>query len=190
MDFEYLKLLASKTRTCHKFEPGQVLDPQIIEDCLNLSLLAPNHRLTFPWKVLNVGIEKRGELANLAGELAKEKGQSQEGVEKAKKKALDPSGLLVFCLPRKPDNPFEEREDYATLSCSIQLLALALRCHNLAYKWSTGGLSRHSMTYKILSLNEDTEEIIGFIWIGIPESGKDLPLKPRPDLKEVLRHTP
>lgn len=184
-NFQTINTLALACRTCHKFEPGHEIKKDFLNKCLELSLLAPNHRLTFPWKVYQVEGQKREELAELSCDLVKEKGGDEEALAKAKAKVLDPSALLVYSLPLKPGNSFEEREDYATISCSIQLLALALQSEGWHYKWSTGGLTRHPKTYQLLGIPDDKEEIVGFIWIG---RAKALPkLKKRPPLEEVLR---
>lgn len=185
LSFRNLKDLVLAGRTCHKFERGHVLSKDFLNECLELSLLAPNHKLTFPWRVYEVEGEYRHKLADLSASMMKEKGGDGESIEKARDKVLDPSCLLVYTLPLKPENAFEEREDYATISCSIQLLALALQSEGWHYKWSTGGLTRHAKTYELLEIFPDKEEIVGFIWIG---RAKVLPkLKERPPVGEVLR---
>ena len=186
MNFAELKELTLNTRTVHAFEPNVRIDPSVLEDVLEVSLLAPNHKLTFPWLVYHVQDNTRHSLAALARELAREKGSDEEGQKKAMDKALAPSALLVYVLPLKPENKREEREDYATLCCSIQLLALGLQSHGFHYKWSTGGLSRHRQTYDLLNIDSNTHEIIGFIWVGTPK--KEPVLKERPPLSEVVRH--
>ncbi len=186
MDFESLKSTILATRTVHQFEKGVVIDPNDLEAALEISLFAPNHKLTFPWNILHVSEATRIRLSSLARELAREKGHDEEGQKKAMDKVMAPSALVVYALPLKGENKLEQREDYATLSCSIQLLALALRTKGFSYKWSTGGLSCHPQSYELLGVDATLFEIIGFIWIG--KSLKAPTLTKRPDLKEVVRH--
>lgn len=188
MNFESFKDLVIKTRTVHKFEEGVELPLTTLNECLSLSLMAPNHKYTFPWDYRVAGIETRKKLEDLAVLLAEQKGKTGEEVVMARQKAASPSGLVAIVLPKVPDNPFREREDYATLSCSIQLLALALRQEGFAYKWSTGGLSTHPETYKIFQVDSQQKEIIGFIWIGKPV--KEPLMTKRPNLADILMTLP
>lgn len=178
--------LIRQTRTAHLYEENAPIAPSVLEEVIEASLLAPNHRLTFPWKILHVQESTRQALSALARELAREKGQDEEGQKKAMEKVMAPSALLVYVLETKPNNKSEEREDYATLSCSIQLLALGLQAHGYHYKWSTGGLSRHQQTYDLLKIDSSQNEIIGFVWVG--KAKKTPSLTKRPPIKEVVRH--
>ncbi|MCF8060227.1 MAG: nitroreductase family protein [Bacteriovoracaceae bacterium] len=186
MEFETLKSTILATRTVHNFKEGVPIDPRDIEKALEVSLYAPNHKLTNPWHIFHVSDETRKRLSSLARELAREKGLDDEGQKKAMAKVMAPSALIVYALPINSQNKSQEREDYATLSCSIQLFALALRTLGFSYKWSTGGLSRHAQSYDLLGIDPHDFEIIGFIWVG--KSLKEPILTKRPTLNEVVRH--
>ena len=116
--------------------------------------------------------------------MAAKKGKDPELQEKSRIKALSASELLVFVLNKKPGNTFEEREDYATLSCTIQLIALGLQTKGFHYKWSTGAISQSKETYDLLKVEEEIEEIIGFIWIG--KALSEPKLRERPKYEEVI----
>ena len=66
MNFESFKDLVIKTRTVHKFEEGVELPLTTLNECLSLSLMAPNHKYTFPWDYRVAGIETRKKLEDLA----------------------------------------------------------------------------------------------------------------------------
>lgn len=185
MDFSSLLNLTEQTRTAHTFDPEIRILPEDLNEVLEMSLLAPNHKYTFPWKYLHVTNETREKISFLAKDMAAAKGMDDEGQENARQKVLMPSDLVVVLLEKKPESAFEEREDYATLSCSIQLIALGLRAKGFAYKWSTGGISQHNETYRILNVDKDKDEIIGFIWIG--KEAKEFGPRRRPLLTEVVR---
>lgn len=185
MDFPSLLTLTEQTRTAHVFDPQVRILPEDLNEVLEMSLLAPNHKYTFPWKYLHVTNETREKISQVAKDLAAMKGMDENGQDNAREKVLSPSDLVVVLLEKKPKSPFEEREDYATLSCSIQLMALGLRAKGFAYKWSTGGISQNNETYRILNVDKDKDEIIGFIWIG--KEIKDFGPRRRPLLTEVVR---
>lgn len=185
MKYEEFHELVKKTRTVHQFDPEEKVSTEDIREVIETSLFAPNHKLTYPWKILDVGSEKREKISLVAKKLAAEKGLDEVAQEKSRLKALGASHLLVFVLEKKPSNLFEEREDYATLSCSIQLLALGFQIKGFYYKWSTGAISQNPESYEILGVDSKKEEIVGFIWVGKPL--KEPTLKPRPKFEEVVR---
>ena len=55
-------------------------------------------------------------------------------------------------------------------------------------KWSTGGITRDPRTYDLLNILPSEENIIGFIWAGVPIRVGAAPQ--RPDLTEQLRRVP
>lgn len=185
MEYSDFHSLVLKSRTVHQFDPQESISSEDLYEVIETSLLAPNHKLTFPWNILDVGEEKRKKISLVAKKLAALKGGDEEAQEKSRIKALGASALLVIVQEKKPHNPFEQREDYATLSCSIQLMALGFQLKGFHYKWSTGAISQNEETYEILDVDPAKEEIVGFIWIGKPL--KEPVLKPRPLVKEVVR---
>lgn len=181
MDYSNLKQLTSNTRTIHSFNSDH-FDQEKLNACLELSLMAPNHKFTFPWKFIQTSNQTRKQLLELQLEL---KGiTSDEERLKAESKFLNPAYLIICHLDNKDE--FTYKEDFATLSCSIQLLALALRTYGFGYKWSTGNITTHDQTYNILGLDKKKSTIEGWIWIGKEESAVPI-IRPRPNLDQVLR---
>ncbi|MCR9206127.1 MAG: nitroreductase family protein [Halobacteriovoraceae bacterium] len=185
MNYSEFHSLVTKSRTVHQFDPQESISSEDLFEVIETSLLAPNHKLTFPWNILIVGSEKREKISLVAMKLAASKGGDEDAQEKSRLKALGASALLVMVQEKKPHNPFEQREDYATLACSIQLMALGFQLKGFHYKWSTGAISQNEETYKILGVDAAKEEIVGFIWVGKPLKGPTV--KPRPSVKEVVR---
>ena len=46
-------------------------------------------------------------------------------------------------------------------------------------------MTRHEKTYEIMNINPDVEEIVGFVWAGVPESIPEPPT--RLELNECVR---
>ena len=177
----FTRLLES-CRTIHSFEPASVTDSQLL-DALENSLKAPNHKCTFPWKYILVKGKKKNALADLAVELkSKGKKLSAEKENGVRKKILDP-GLVVFCQKILEDES-RRKEDYATMSCSVQLFALTLAEEGIGYKWSTGKITRDPKTYELLNLDPSEYEIVGFVLAG-RAAGESRP-RTRPRLSDVL----
>lgn len=177
-------------RTVHNYHPDPV--PQaLVEEALALSLWVPNHKLTFPWAYTWIQAEARAALADLAVELKGIKAQSSEVKAKAlRDSVMAPAHLISLGLrrARKLDGSLDsarEREDYATLACSVQIMSLHLWQHGVGTKWSTGGWSVHEKTYGLLGLSPSEVSLHGVLMIGRPQN---IPAAPdRPDLSKVLR---
>lgn len=162
--------LLDSCRTVHAFEENSVREEDLLE-ALEQCLKAPNHKFTFPWKFVWASAEDRERLAALSIELKRgDKHVDSETLNTMKSKILNPE-LVVMCQEISDDkfqayDSFQLKEDYATMSCSVQLLALSLAEKGIGYKWSTGKVTRNSRAYEILSVNARRHEIVGFIYVG------------------------
>ena len=175
--------LVGQTRTIHSFIPNEGPSKQELESCLELCLLAPNHKMTFPWKIIRASGELRQKIADVTADYKARSGGNEQECEVSRQRSLSAKELVIFVHKKNPEDTFREREDYATLCCSIQLLALSLRDLGYGYKWSTGKVSRAPEVSGLLGV-KDLEEVIGFVWVG--KEGKALGVAKRPLLKEVL----
>ena len=107
-------------------------------------------------------------------------------VEKITAKLMHPAALIVVSVTRC-DDPFRAREDYAAACCAVQNLLLAATAEGLGSKWSSGGLTTHPETYAALAIDPAVEDIIGFIWVGLPAK---VPTIARPPLESMVRALP
>lgn len=180
----------AQRRTVHMYRDSEI-DPVILEQALEAALLAPNHKFTFPWKFVVVGDETRKKLVGLAKQMKMKEGMTPEQEatleQKLQHKMLHPAALVAFCS-RRSDDAFRQREDYATVSCSIQNFTLALAGHGYGTKWSTGGITTAPQTYEWLEVDPAAYDIIGFVWVG--HAAAPLPEQRRPALQEVLQKVP
>lgn len=170
-------------RTIHSYK-NESIETHVIEKALSNALLAPNHKFTFPWKFYWIKGALKEKIAKLNVEIKKQKlgSMSEESEQKALQKLLNPE-IIVFSQIKNEDS-FVEKEDYATMSCSVQLFGLTLTSFGYGYKWSTGKVTRDLKTYELLGIDSSKEEIIGFLLAGVKE--KEASSRRRPDLKDVL----
>lgn len=178
--------IVNECRTIHQFDAQGSVEDEIVREALELSLLAPNHKLTFPWKYFWIGPETREKLAGIA--ITKIKMSQNSEVSEAERlsilnRYMSPSHLIVFCCKRD-SNEFVFKENYATLACSVQIFALSLARHQVGYKWSTGGVTTDNKTYDILNIDVNKFEITGFLWVG--KALKEAGLRNRPKIEDVL----
>ncbi len=172
-------------RTTHTFTTEKV-SAATIDRALHAANHAPCHKLTFPWRFTIAGPQSREQLSQLGVHIkAATRPLSEADAHKIREKILNASHLLVPSQVRCPDLE-QAREDYAACACAIQNLMLSLTADQVASKWSTGMITRHADTYRILGINPALEEIIGFIWVGHGDLKQPIC---RPPIEAVVRET-
>lgn len=160
------QLIVSR-RTVHNYKADKIADELVIR-ALELSLWAPNHKLTYPWVYTWAGTRARTQLADLSAELKAAKKPLSEIERRAVRANLtNPSHLIMLGLRRSADTG-RQHENYATLACSVQIAMQFLWDHGVGTKWSSGGWSTHARTYEILGLSPDEVSLEGALLIGVP----------------------
>jgi nitroreductase len=179
-------------RTVHKYEDRPVPEESILR-ALEAARWAPNHKLTEPWRFYIVGPETRLALGRVAERLALEKAaqmppeERERQVTRAIEKVTKLPALVVITVKRSPEDAFREREDYAAACCAAQNLQLSLWADGLGCQWGTGGVTRDDESYRILGIDKEAEDIIGFFKIGYPQ---DVPRTTRRPLEELTLRLP
>lgn len=177
-------------RTIHDYMP-EPIDDSAIDRALEAAVRAPNHKLTNPWRFTRVGPTMRARITRHAVALKvakkiKKKGEvSQQYRDKIAAKFGNPAALVVVSQVLD-DDPFRRREDYAATACAIQNFCLSLWGEGIGSKWSTGKVTRDPGIYELLAIDQDCEEIVGFVWAGKPEVVPDPAREP---LAAVVRTT-
>ena len=182
-------------RTIFKFKPDPV-PKSILEDLLYAGIWAPNHHLTEPWRFTVIGEEVKLKLAERYGEIQVEKVTSNPEAAKAvteetlaeiaergvQKFMSKPTIVAVSCIQEGNDQ--RQREDYATVCCSMLNIQLAGWEQGIGMQWSTGRITLEQGTYDLLGIDSGTEYIIGFYYMGYPD---EIPTPKRKPLHDVLR---
>ncbi len=173
-------------RTIHDYLPTP-LPEGAIDRALEAAIRAPNHKLTNPWRFNLMGPETRQAITELAV-IVKSNGRilPEDKQQRIRTKFSNPPEIIAVSQVISSD-PFRRREDYGACACAIQNLCLSLASEGIGSKWSSGAITYHDETYRLLGINPEQEEIIGFVWIGYPEV---TPETGRTPLAEVCRQTP
>lgn len=181
------ELLRGRT-TVHDYETKPLPDGAL-ERAFEAALAAPNHRLTEPWRFVRVGPETRAKLIEIAiGLKAKGAPPRPELIETTNRKMGRSAEMLVVCQVKHEDQE-TAHEDYAAVACAIHNLSLSLWAEGVGSKWTTGGVTRHPETYKLVAVNPEQEEIVGFVWVGIPAQAASK-AKRRLAVSDVVRSVP
>lgn len=154
-------------RTVHDYAPTDV-DEAIVDRALVAAHHAPCHKHTWPWRFIKVGRQTREAMVPTAVAL-KSAGRSTPLPDKAKQKIVEklvnPAWLVVVTQVRA-DDAFRRQEDYAACATAIQNLQLALHAEGLGTKWSSGSLTRHPDLLALLGVDPETEDLVGYVWVG------------------------
>ena len=187
---ELVQAAIRERTTVHDYATTEV-QPDALTRALRAALSAPNHRMTEPWRFVVVGRQSRQALVEISVALkaAKVKGELDPStVRSTREKMLNPAQLVVASQVRVP-NPEVAREDYAAMACAIQNIMLSLHSEGIGSKWSTGAVIRDARTYQHLGIDSNLEEIVGFIWVGMP-ADPPAKLARKRALDQVVRYLP
>ena len=157
----------------------QAVPQETLSRLLDAAVWAPNHRLTEPWRffVLDKDSAMRQEAARLAYEFAMERSDNNTArAERARDTVLDPPCVVyVYCVPGPNDEV--TRENYASVSCAVQNMALAGVAEGVTVTWETGGVTRHPQLKESLGADEDWI-MTAMLSIGFPDEALEVPRTP------------
>lgn len=173
-------------RTAHFYKTDPVPEG-VLERAYEAAIRAPNHKLTNPWRFVEIGPIARAKLVDIVVELKHTKKPLSEAMEaKVRRKVGDSPVCVAVAQVLDPDE-FRRKEDYAAVSCAIQNLTLSLWGEGISSKWSTSGAIHDDRTYALLEINSSTEEIVGIIFAGYADDSPDPPRRP---VSDVVRRIP
>lgn len=165
-------------RSVARVDTQAPVPPEAIERALACAVLAPNHRLTQPWRFTVV----RGEARRRVGEA-----QAAEAVAVGRiapdRTALEAAKWLrapvVVVVSHLPHADLEtRREDRLACGAAVQSLLLALEAQALKAMWRTGAAATSPAVKAALGL-EAGEEIVAVVYVGRPLAQAPLPPRHR-----------
>ncbi len=141
-----------------------------IEALLQAAVLAPNHRLTQPWRFYVLGPEARLAYGRALGERKARKLADPEGGRELRDNVAaehrDLPCMIVVAL-RKNDDAEAAQEDYAAVMMGIENLALAAVERGLGTHIKTGGVMNDAAARAAAGVRED-EKIVAVVNVGEP----------------------
>jgi len=167
-----LELIKSR-RSIYQFKP-RLIPLNLLNQCLEAAIWAPNHKITEPWRFWVIGEKTQTDLAVIYAEnralKRAEKGSKgfDEIYDKAMAKFLAiPKIVLVGQVLAKDKVTLQE--DYAACSCAIQNLQLAGWELGIGTQWSTGPIIEDKRTYDVLKIDSSQLRLIGALYMGYPD---------------------
>lgn len=161
---------AIRRRRSIKHYTDRALARDEIEAILQAASLAPNHRLTQPWRFYVLGPAAREAYGGALGERKAKKindavlAKNTRDTTAAEHRAL-PAMVAVSVV--KNDNPEIAEEDYAAAMMAIQNLALAAVEHGLGTHIKTGAIMQDPAARAAVGVPEN-ERIVAIVNVGEP----------------------
>ncbi|MGA2395246.1 MAG: nitroreductase [Candidatus Lustribacter sp.] len=166
-------LEAIRTRRSVGLSQGDV-SRETISELIETATLAPNHKLTQPWRFTVV----KGAARERLGEVwARE---AAAGVDPAKRAAVMEgearkplrAPVVIAVSTRTDPNPVTAEEDLTATAAAVQNLLLAAHAKGLSAAWKTGKITSSLEVKRFLGL-EPSDRIIAMVYLGA--EGKEQP---------------
>jgi nitroreductase len=167
---------AIRTRRTHKAFAATPVEPEVLEELLELGTWAPNHHLTNPWRFRVIGPETRERLMELA-ELA----QPGSAVK------LRRAPTLVAVSARQDGDAGQDREDLLATAVAAYLVLLVAHARGLAGYWRTVPLIETDAGREALQIPAE-ESPVGILYLGEPVQEQRVP--ERAPIADVLTYLP
>jgi nitroreductase len=161
--------IIERRRSIKKFTARPVTREEI-ETLLDAAILAPNHRLTRPWRFYVLGPESRYAYGLALGARKARKlpdpdaARSLRETIAAEHRAL-PCMIAVAVVHN--ENPETREEDYAATMMAIQNIALTAMALGLGTHIKTGGVMGDEASRAAVGVS-DTERIVAIVNVGEP----------------------
>lgn len=169
---------AIRTRRSVKSFTSRSIQRQEIESLLDLAVLAPNHRMTQPWRFVVLGPEARREYGRIKGKSRAARLEDPDVAEtvrdRTEKEMAALPAMLAFLQPLDPDEAIRE-EDFATVYMGIQNVLLGAVAMGLGTHVKTGAVLDEPATRELVGAAQD-ERVVALVQLGEPA---ELPA-PRP----------
>jgi nitroreductase len=158
-------------RSVKKFTERRVARSEI-ERLLSVAALAPNHRLTEPWRFYVLGAESRRQYGDVLGGRKARKMEDADAAALVRAKVAGEHEALpamIAVAMTVSEDAEQTREDFAATFMAIQNLALAAVALGLGTHIKTGAVMDDPDARAAVGVNEN-ERIVAVVNLGEPET--------------------
>ena len=178
---------AIRARRSVKAFTSEPVDPGDLDRLLELAVLAPNHRMTEPWRFIVLGPEARRAYGRVKGEERAARVDDPEvGRQVLKRTLRDMEALpamVAFVQVLDPD-PEVREEDFASVYMAMQNVLVAAPALGLGTHVKTGAVLDSPRAREVTGVAEN-ERLVALVHIGVPERQPDA--RPRTPARELTR---
>jgi nitroreductase len=175
-------------RSVRKFTDAP-LPRERIEPLFDAAVMAPNHRMTEPWRFHVLGPTARRAYGDVLGGRKARKVEDVEAAKLVREKVANEHAALPAMIAvsmKLADDPETREEDYAATMMGVQNLLLAATAAGIATHLKTGAVMQDPGARAAVGAADD-ERIVAVIHAGIAE---DVPAaKARKDARDLTTWT-
>ena len=162
---------------------GQVKpDPvsrELIEKILSAAVQAPNHYKVRPWRFVvltGAGRERLGEAMAQSTKIAKPEA-SEEELQKDREKPLRAPVVIAVAVDKPGVTKAKEIENVCAAAAATQNMLLTAHALGLVAIWRTGPSATDPAIKQFFDWEAD-QHLIGFVYLGYPQSELTPPARP------------
>lgn len=161
---------AIRQRRSIKSFTARVVTRTEIEQLLDAAVLAPNHRLTQPWRFYVLGPDARAAYGAALGERKARKKADPDSAREVRKSVIEkhaslPAMIVVAMV--QDANPEIREEDYAAVMMAVQNMSLAAAELGLGTHIKSGGIMDDPAARAAAGVAEN-ERIVAVVNVGEP----------------------
>lgn len=166
---------AIEARRSIKQFTARTIEREAIERLLDAAVLAPNHRLTEPWRFYVLGPDARRAYGRALGARKAKRVEDPEAarqvVEKVERSHAELPAMLAVSVVLD-DNPEIREEDYAAAFMAVENLSLAAVAEGLGTHIKTGAVMDDPRAREAVGVAEK-ERIVAIVELGEPAAVPD-----------------
>ena len=171
-------------RTVKQFLP-QPVPRALLQELIELAVLAPNHRLTEPWRFYVLDGAARNRVGEIAAQITADKiiasgGDAAVAARKGEEAAAAWRSVptLLYVTMLRDANPEVDQENYGAVCCAIQNFALAAHAAGLGTSWSSGAVAAAPALHSLVGAGPN-EAMVGLIRVGYLDPAATTPKRRR-----------
>lgn len=159
-------------RRTHKHYTARPVERAELEAMLDAAVLAPNHKLSEPWRFVVLGPQAIGAWAEIRADFkvgAPEAGEEERAAAKRAKlveETLEVPAYLAVLMHQDEDD-FRRDEDHAAVWMAVQNMLLAATALGLGTKIATGRVFEGEAARALFGAKK-RERVLGVIHVGQP----------------------
>jgi nitroreductase len=160
----------AQRRSIKKFQQREVAREEI-ESLLDAAVLAPNHKLTQPWRFYVLGPQARRRYGLALGERKAKKLPDADAANAVREKTAaeyEAFPALIAVAMVVAESPETREEDYAAVMQSVALITLVAMERGLGTHIRTGAVMDDPAARSAIGVSEG-ERVVAMVSVGVPE---------------------
>lgn len=170
------RLIKNRRSIFPKLYSGEPVPREVIENMLENANWAPTHKFTEPWRFTVFSGNGIKELAEFQSTMYRARAEAQgtfdeSKYQKLRTKPMLASYIIAIGMKRDGEKRIPEMEEIAAVSCAVQNMYLTATAYGVGCYWSTGGVTFWEEAKPFFDLGKE-DRLMGFLFVGMPKSGK------------------